>query len=560
MINRHTSVATALLFALCFSLLPSQAQPGWVKKASKAVFTLKTFDKDGQLLASTTGFCTSQDGEAISSFSPFKGAARAVAIDAQGKEYEVVSIIGANDMYDVARFRIDARKMPSLTVSTAVAPEGSTVWLLPYRELKAIPGGTVSKAETFLQQYAYYTVAMALPEHGEGCPLLNDAGEVIGLMQPSASEGDKLSYAVSALFADSLKATGIGMFDPTLSMTLLKKELPDNLQEANVAVYLAASRADSAQYAAIIDDFIQKFPEAADGYIYRARQAAQAGRFADADEAMQQAIRRSDTPADTRFVYARMIYQKEIYQSDKPFAAWSLDKALSEIRQATTSDPQPSYRQLEGDILFAQHQYGEACDVYTRLSATAQNKAELLFSAARCKEMLNDTTAWLALLDSTMACYPKPYLKEAAPYLWTRAEARQQAGRYREAVSDMNDYEELMRASVNDNFYYLRHKAEIEARLYQQALNDIEQAIRINPQETLYYAEKASLEIRVGLFDQAIETARELSSVDDSDSDGYLFLGLAQCLKGQKSEGIANLTKAKELGNPQAEPLIRKYQ
>jgi hypothetical protein len=36
-------------------------------------------------------------------------------------------------------------------------------------------------------------------------------------------------------------------------------------------------------------------------------------------------------------------------------------------------------------------------------------------------------------------------------------------------------------------------------------------------------------------------------------------MGLAQCLKGQKPEGLKNLQKAKELGDVQAEELIEKY-
>ena len=174
--------------------------------------------------------------------------------------------------------------------------------------------------------------------------------------------------------------------------------------------------------------------------------------------------------------------------------------------------------------------------------------------------MLRDTTAMLALMDSTLATFSKPYLKEAAPYLWARAEARRNAGKYRDAVADMNEYETLMTANVNDNFYYVRHQTEIQGRLFQQALNDIDKAIQMNPQETLYYAEKASLEIRVGMYDAAIATAQECIGLDADLSDGYLFLGLAQCLKGQKEEGIKNLQKAQTLGNPQAAPLIEKYQ
>ena len=165
----------------------------------------------------------------------------------------------------------------------------------------------------------------------------------------------------------------------------------------------------------------------------------------------------------------------------------------------------------------------------------------------------------LALMDSTINMFSRPYLKEVAPYLWARSEARRNAGLYRDAITDLNDYETLMAATINDNFYYIRHQVEIQGRLYQQALNDINRSIQINPNEILYYAEKASLEIRVGLYDQAIATAMECIALNAENSDGYLFLGLGQCLKGQKTEGIKNLQKAKELGDTQADALIERY-
>ena len=541
-----------------FFALHVTAQPSWVKKASKSVFILKTFAADGSLLSSTNGFYTGTNGEAVSNFTPFKGASSAIIIDAQGKEFPVNSILGANDMYDVVRFRVDASKTQPLTLSYAITPEGSMAWLLPYRETKSIASGMIRKTETF-QGYAYYTVAMTLPQHAESCPLMNDEGEVIGMMQPSAQVGDTLSYALSAVFADSLRITGLTMFDQSLQQTQIRKELPDDLQEANLAVFMASSRNDSALYAAIVEDLIQKFPDTPDGYIYRAQIETAANKFAEAENDMNQALRVSRQKDETHFTYARMIYQKELYQST-PYEGWSLDMALSEIREAIKQNPQPTYRQLEADILFAQKQYDEACNIYQQLSLGELRSAEVFFSAARCKEMLRDTTAMLALMDSVMATFSRPYLKEAAHYLWARADARRQAGKFRDAINDMNDYEELMKASVNDNFYYVRHQTEIQGRLYQQALNDISKAIQMNPQEMLYYAEKASLEIRVGLYDDAMSTARECIVIDDQNSDGYLFLGLAQCMKGQKQEGLQNLQRALELGDPQAEDMMKRFQ
>ena len=132
-------------------------------------------------------------------------------------------------------------------------------------------------------------------------------------------------------------------------------------------------------------------------------------------------------------------------------------------------------------------------------------------------------------------------------------------GKHRLAVSDYNDYEQLMKSQLNDGFYYLREQAEFAGHLYQQALDDIRRAIELAPQEAVYYAEKASIELRVGLTDDAVSTARECIHVAPQLSDGYLFLGLAQCLKGQKADGLQNLQKAKELGHDQAQSLIDKY-
>lgn len=542
-----------------FTSLPVSAQPSWTKSASKAVFTVKTFAADGSLIASTNGFFTGSHGEAVSNFTPFKGAARATVIDAAGKEWQVTGILGANDMYDVVKFRVNCPKSQPLAISQAKAPIGSQAWLLPYHETKNLKNGPVRKAEPIFGEYAYYTLAMDMTDNLVSCPLLNDAGEAIGMMQQPASDKDTLSYAVSARFVDSLKITGLTFNDATLKQTLIRKELPSDIKEATLALYLSSSMVDSTEFVTLIEDFIRQFPNASDGYVYRAQQETAGGDFASAEKDMEQALKLSDKKDETHYSYARMIYDKEIYQSDRPFAGWSLDKALSEIQAANGSNPQPTYRQFEANILYAQQKYEEAYHIYTDLTSTNLNRAELFFSAARCKQMMNDTTSMLALMDSTVNTFTKPYLKEAAPYLWERAQARRNAGKYRDAISDMNDYEELMAANINDNFYYVRHQVEIQGRLFQQALNDIDKAIQMNPQEILYYAEKASLQIRVGLYQEAISTAKECISIDANNSDGYLFLGLGQCLTGNKAEGIQNLQKARDMGDTQAEGLIEKY-
>lgn len=267
----------------------------------------------------------------------------------------------------------------------------------------------------------------------------------------------------------------------------------------------------------------------------------------------------ADKKDEAHFSYAKLIYQKEIQMADAPFDGWSLDKALDEARQAEQLNPLAIYRHQQALILFAQKQYQQAADIYADIANSELRSPELFYEASRCKAMQQDTIGQIALLDSCVAQFSQPYLKEAAPYLMVRAQLLMDAGRYRQAVADLNEYEKLMQTTVNANFYYLRFQAEVGGRLFQQALDDIDQAIKMQPQYDLYLAEKASLQVRVGLYDEAIETARACIQLAPDHSDGYLFLGIAQCLKDQRAEGVENLKKARELGDPQADDLIEKY-
>ena len=513
------------MILLLMAVMVSVAQP-WVKKASRAVFTLKTFDKDGMLLASSNGFFVDGDGEAISVFAPFKGAAKAVVIDSQDKEWPVDCIKGANDMYDVVRFKVAAKKTTALPLAAVTYDEGTPVWLLKYHNAKEAAQGVVRRAEIFQQEYAYYTVAMAAGDNATGCPLVNANGEAIGLMQTAAKTGDTLVYAVSARFVDSLKITGLSLNDAALLSTDIKKDLPEKLDQAQLMLFIASTGMDSTRYAVMVDDFIRKFPKEPDGYMYHAQLLTNGRQFAQAAQNMENALSVAQKKDEVHYSYSKLIYQKELLMPEAQYDGWSLDKALEEARLAEKENPLDVYRHMQAQVLYAQKKYAESYDVYATIMSGDMRSAELFANALRCKQQLGDSTAVLALLDSCVSMFSKPYLKEAAPYLYQRARTVIDYGRKRQ---------------------------------FQQALNDLNDLISLYPRNDLYYSEKASLLVRVGFYDEAIETARQCVDVAPQHSDGYLFMGLAQCLKGEKAEGVRNLEKALQLGDGQATELIEKY-
>ena len=536
------------------------AQP-WAKKAVNAVFTLKTFDANNQLIGSSNGFFVNSNGEAVSSYMPFKGAKHAVVIDAQGKEWPVDCIIGANDMYDVAKFKVDIKKAQALTVAQAKTEEGATAWLLPYaaKKVPVCKKGAISKAEVFQNDYAYYTIDMQPDELQTGSPILNEQGEAIGILQPTADAKAKQSHAVSALFASVLQMTGLGMNATAMKATGIRKALPDDLEQAQVALFMGASALDSLEYADFLERFIQKFPQSPDGYIYRARTLASALQFTEAEKDMNQALKVADKKDEVHYQYANLIYQHYLLQSKTPYEPWSLERGLQESKDAYKINAMPVYLQQQAQLLFTMKQYEEAFLLYQQLAQSDMRSADIFYAAAQCRLAQNDQDGAIAQMDSAVNTFTKPYLRAAAPYLMARGRLLDAAGKYRQAVGDYNEYEKLMPGQLTAEFYYLREQSEYAGHLYQQAIDDIRKAVDMAPQESLYQSEKASVELRVGMTDEAIASAREAVRLAPDQADGHLLLGLGLCVKGQKKEGLESLQKAKELGHEQAQSLIEKY-
>ena len=513
----------AITWLLMGTVLSSWAQ-AWSKKAAQAVFTLKTFKSDGTLLGSANGVFVSENGEAVSCFTPFRGADRAVVIDAQGKEWPVETMIGASDMYDVAKFKVAAKKPTALVTGTVAS--GAAVWLLPYSVKKdpVCVSGTVSKAEQFQGSYNYYTLTLQAQEQQQGCPILNEEGQVVGLAQAAADQNSATSYAVSAPFAVSLHTNGLSMSDAALKTVHIPLAIPDKYDDALLALFMGASGMNAQQYADYVNRFIAHYPNATDGYVYRARLEVAANEFAKADEDMKKAVKVAETKDDdVHYQYAQLIYQKELLQSDHPYAEWSLQRALEESKLAYASNPQPVYRLQQAQILYSQKQYDEAYAVYEELSKGDLRGPDIFLAAAQCKLQKDDKRAAIAQLDSAISTFSRPYVKTAAPYLRAHAQLSMELRRYQLAINDMNDL------------------------------------VALEPNSAELWAEKASYELRVNLFDEALKSAQEVLRLDPQSSDGYLMTGIVQCQKGNKQEGMQNLRKAQSLGNPQADTFLQKY-
>ena len=558
-----------LTLSLCLLTQWGMAQaPKWVEKAKQAVFSIATYDQNDQLLKTGNGFFVSEDGVALSDYSLFKGAKRAVIINSKGEQMPVLHIMGADDMYDVVKFRVDIRKkVDALPLANTQPATGTEVYLLPYstQKSRSCTTGHVKAVDKVEGDYAYYTLEMQLKDKMLSCPVTNAQGEVFGLAQKSSGQDTTtICYAVDTRYAMAQKISALSYNDMTLTDIGIKKALPDTEEQALVFLFMVSTQLPAEKYAAVLDDFIAQYPNSADGYMRRAThriatsqdENAMAQVAADMDKALDVSTQKDNT----RFERAKLIYSYMLSNPQTPYSDWSMDKALEEIREAIRLNPLPVYTQLEGDILFAKQDYPAALAAYEAVNRSELASPATFFSAAQTKEMLKaPASEVLALMDSCVARCPQPYTETAAPYLLARAQALLTANQARKAMLDYDAYFNAVNGNVNAAFYYYREQAAIQARQYQRALDDLAKAIELAPQELLYRAELAVVNIRVGRSEEAIRVLQEALKIEPKYAEAYRLMGQAYIQLKKKDEACESFAKAKELGDPNVDALIEKH-
>lgn len=558
-----------LAMSLCLLAQWTMAQaPKWVEKAKHAVFSVVTYDKNDQILNTGNGFFVTEDGVALSDYTLFKGAQRAVIIDNEGRQMPVLNIMGADDMYDVVKFRVGIeKKVTALPIATRQPAAGTLVYLLPYSTQKGrtCTTGHLKSADKAEGNYLYYTLELPLKDKMISCPLTDAEGAVFGLAQKSSGQDTAtICYAVDARYAMDQKISALSYNDETLTNIGIKKALPDTEEQALIFLYMASTQLTPEKYMEVLNDYIEQYPNSTDGYIRRATQLLSTSQ----DEAtlkqvaadMDQALKVASQEEAVRFDRAKLIYNYMLTNPATLNEDWSFDKALEEIQQAIDLQALPVYVQLKGDILFAKQDYPGALAAYEQVNHSDMASPTSYFSAAQTKEMMKaPATEVLALMDSCIALCPQPYTNTTGPYLLARAQALLNANQARKAMLDYDAYYKAMNGNVNAAFYYYREQAAMQARQYQRALDDLAKAIELAPDELLYRAELAVVNIRVGRSEEAIRILQEALKIEPEYAEAYRLMGQAYVQLKKKDEACESFAKAKELGDPNVDALIEKH-
>lgn len=562
---------TILLFSLFLLALTGSAQPKFASKARKGIVSINTYDQQGNLLRQGTAFYVGADGEAVADYKTFKGAYKAIAIDASGKQEEVERILGADDTYSLVRFRVKGKGGASLTSATASQPMKSTLFVLNYTADGKVESEQAAIADTAIIQgkYTYYGLDKKLDTKLIGAPVFNESGTLVGMLH--SVMGTK-SYVLDIRYKETLTIAAIPSQSASLALAniFIPKELPATQEEALVYLYLKSRTASNDEYMDMVNRFVTIYPQNAEGYLRRATPLIDLLRFDEADKDMQKYLSLVEDKANGHFNVASLISDKLRLQPEPAYDKWTWDVAIQHIDQAITlnaAKPESEERAAtdakfqiqKAQTLMSKEDYDGAIAIYETLHQ-AHPAPSYLFAISMAREGRGDSIGQIIEpIDSAIAMMGDPLPSEAANYVIRRGQLYANSGRYREAVQDYNQYAYLLNNRVSAVFHYERSQIEVNARMFQQALDDINKAIEMAPRNALYHVEKAAIAIRVSLLDECIQSCQTAISLNPNIIDAYRILGYAQLQKGDKVNAQANLQRAIDMGDETAKKLLETY-
>ena len=562
------------LACVCLSLFAQQKAPKWMEKQKKAIAKITTYKEDGTTLHTGTGFFISEDGKLLSAYSLFNGAYKATVTDGGGKTYEVSTVLAADELYDVIKLQVEVpKKVSFLKMAAAPLAVGAPVYLQPYTDakVKTFATGKVEEVTKLKDVYHYYKLSFPLEVSWVNAPVLNEEGEVFGLAQEDASGKKEVSYAVSAAYAESLQISTMDMLSSTYTAIGIKKAWPADREQAQIALFLMGNSQDAQTYLNTLNDFVAAFPDWSESYIRRASHYAyhrtdlandRAGQLQYLEKAqadMKQALDLAEKKSDVLYSEAQLIYSVALSDSTLK-ADWTVEHAQNRLTEAMTAENNPVYHQLQGEMYFNQGKYDEAYQEYMIVNQSDAANASSWYMAAKSKSSKQggvNIGEVIQLLDSTIACYGESMNPEMAPYILERIDWRLKLMQYEQAVADYDLYYKVVGGRVDDSFYYLREQAKFRQGDLEGALQDIRQAMAINAKSPMYLAEEASIFIRQKKYAEALQSIDKALALAPDFAACYRLRGVCFLRTEKKDAACEALNKAKELGDPVADKLIK---
>jgi serine protease Do len=213
-----TRLAAVELFVLCGIAVAPAAAPAQVPlepteiaaQAQAATVQIRSLDRDGRRIGSGTGFVISADGMIVTNLHVVRRA-HTLQIDLPtGEERRDVLFVAGDPGHDVAILKLSAEGHPWLPLREAPEAEvGQRIYTMghPLGQTATFSDGLVSALRT-VQDVDLIQITAPISAGSSGGPVMNEAGEVIGVATMMLRGGQNLNFAVPVRYVRPLLEQG----------------------------------------------------------------------------------------------------------------------------------------------------------------------------------------------------------------------------------------------------------------------------------------------------------------------------------------------------------------
>jgi TonB family protein len=158
-------------------------------RVSPAVIGISVFNAAGKLLRNGTGFFISDDGRFVTSWSIVDGGAHAVAQTGDGRIHNVLGILANAVPADVAVLKAEVKeRVPFLAPKKATAAKGARIAAIGNGRKNAISQTSITGRRSDANS-EWLDLATPLPGESLGAPVVNENGDVLGLVALQRGQG-----------------------------------------------------------------------------------------------------------------------------------------------------------------------------------------------------------------------------------------------------------------------------------------------------------------------------------------------------------------------------------
>jgi tetratricopeptide (TPR) repeat protein len=180
---------------------PARSLKDLVGPVQQSVVTVINYDVDGGVASIGSGFFISKNGTLVTNFHVLEGAYNAEIKTQDGSQYTVATVLARNQLIDLIKVRVEipASRVTPVVLARPKPAVADRVFVVgsPMGLEQTVSEGIISAIREIPAGGQVLQLTAPISLGSSGGPVLNQAGEAIGVVTFQAASGQNLNFAIA---------------------------------------------------------------------------------------------------------------------------------------------------------------------------------------------------------------------------------------------------------------------------------------------------------------------------------------------------------------------------